>query len=119
MLIQLNVSSSKVSPHQAMLHIVAFRWQLDSLFCSVQKKIYTYCVVTQVHFKPKKCHPREVHKAQPVVFYRIFIPCAILSTESSKQRLTFLYFQNVWCLFFLLVASSVYPASRGPLIFLP
>ena len=26
----------------------------------------------------------------PVVFYRIFIPCAILSTESSKQRLTFL-----------------------------
>ena len=26
----------------------------------------------------------------PVVFYRIFVPCAILSTESSKQRLTFL-----------------------------
>ena len=26
----------------------------------------------------------------PVVFYGIFIPCAILSTESSKQRLTFL-----------------------------
>ena len=26
----------------------------------------------------------------PVAFYRIFIPCAILSTESSKQRLTFL-----------------------------
>ena len=26
----------------------------------------------------------------PVVFYRSFIPCAILSTESSKQRLTFL-----------------------------
>ena len=26
----------------------------------------------------------------PVVFYRIFIPCAILSTESSKQKLTFL-----------------------------
>ena len=26
----------------------------------------------------------------PVVFYRIFIPCAILSAESSKQRLTFL-----------------------------
>ena len=23
----------------------------------------------------------------PVVFYRIFVPCAILSTESSKQRL--------------------------------
>ena len=64
MLIQLNFSSSKVSPHQAMLHIVTLRWQLDSLFCSVQKKIYTYCVVTQVHFKPKKCHPREVPKAQ-------------------------------------------------------
>ena len=54
MLIQLNFSSSKVSPHQAMLHIVAFRWQHDSLLCSVQKKIYIYCVVTQVHFKPKK-----------------------------------------------------------------
>ena len=26
----------------------------------------------------------------PVAFYRIFIPCAILFTESSKQRLTFL-----------------------------
>ena len=26
----------------------------------------------------------------PVVFYRIFIPCALLSTESGKQRLTFL-----------------------------
>ena len=26
----------------------------------------------------------------PVVLYRIFMPCAILSTESSKQRLTFL-----------------------------
>ena len=26
----------------------------------------------------------------PVVFYRIIIPCTILSTESSKQRLTFL-----------------------------
>ena len=26
----------------------------------------------------------------PVVFYRIFILCAILSTVSSKQRLTFL-----------------------------
>ena len=67
MLIQLNFSSSKVSPHQAMLHIVAFRWQHDSLLCSVQKNkkyIYIYCVVTQVHFKPKKCHPREVHKAQ-------------------------------------------------------
>ena len=64
MLIQLNFSSSKVSPHQTMLHIVAFRWQHDSLFCSVQKKIYTYCVVTQVHFKLKECHPREVLKAQ-------------------------------------------------------
>ena len=27
----------------------------------------------------------------PVFFYRIFIPCAILSTKSSKQRLTFLF----------------------------
>ena len=26
----------------------------------------------------------------PVVFYRIFIPCAIISTEAGKQRLTFL-----------------------------
>ena len=26
----------------------------------------------------------------PVGFYRIFIPCAILSTEAGKQRLTFL-----------------------------
>ena len=26
----------------------------------------------------------------PVVFYRIFIPCAILFMESSKQRLAFL-----------------------------
>ena len=26
----------------------------------------------------------------PVVFYRIFIPCAILSTEAGKQRLTLL-----------------------------
>ena len=25
----------------------------------------------------------------PVGFYRIFIPCAILSTEAGKQRLTF------------------------------
>ena len=48
MLIQLNFSSSKVSPHQAMLHIVAFRWQHDSLLCSVQKKkiyIYIYIVL--------------------------------------------------------------------------
>ena len=27
----------------------------------------------------------------PVVFNRIFIPCAILSAESSEQRLTFLF----------------------------
>ena len=59
MLIQLNFSSSKVSPHQAMLHIVTLRWQFDSLLCSVQKK-YIYCVL----FKPKEWHPREVLKAQ-------------------------------------------------------
>ena len=63
MLIQLNFSSSKVSPHQAMLHIVTLQWQFDSLLCSVQKK-YIYCVVTQVLFKPKECHPLEVLKAQ-------------------------------------------------------
>ena len=63
MLIQLNFSRSKVSPHQAMLHIVAFRLQFDSLLCSVQKK-YIYCVVTQFQFKPRECHPREVLKAQ-------------------------------------------------------
>ena len=32
--------------------------------------------------------PKELEP--PVVFYRIFTPCAILSTESSKERLTFL-----------------------------
>ena len=32
----------------------------------------------------------------PVVFYRIFIPCAILSTKSSKQRLTFLLDRQVF-----------------------
>ena len=63
MLIQLNFSSSKVSPHQAMFHIVTLRWQFDSLLCSVQKK-YIYCVVTQVLFKPKEWHPREVLIAQ-------------------------------------------------------
>ena len=31
----------------------------------------------------------KVYFRTPVVFYRIFIPCAILFTESSKQRLTF------------------------------
>ena len=63
MLIQLNFSSSKVSPHHAMLHIVTLRWQFDSLLCSVQKK-YIYCVVTQFLFKPKECHSREVLKVQ-------------------------------------------------------
>ena len=44
-------------------YIVTLRWQFDSLLCSVQKK-YIYCVVTQVLFKPKEWHPREVLKAQ-------------------------------------------------------
>ena len=32
----------------------------------------------------------------PVVFYRIFIPCAILSTEVGKQRLTFLLHRQLF-----------------------
>ena len=67
MVIQLNFSLRKVRPYQAMLHIVPFRWQLDSLLCSEQKK-YIYCVVTQVHFKLNECHPGEVLKAQDECF---------------------------------------------------
>ena len=35
--------------------------------------------------------PKELEfTLEPPVFYRIFIPCAILSTEAGKQRWTFL-----------------------------
>ena len=54
MLFQLNFSIRKVSPHQAVLHIVAFRWQLDSLLCSVHEKKYNY-------YKPKEWYQRGTY----------------------------------------------------------
>ena len=51
----------------------------------------------------------------PVVFYRIFIPCAILSTESGKQRLTFLLDRQFFASlrFDLAFANLLFPSFYG------
>ena len=48
-----------------------------------------HSLVTRLEFTQE---PKELGFTlePPVVFYRIFIPFAIFSTESSRQRLTFL-----------------------------
>ena len=56
----------------------------------------------------------------PVVFYRIFIPCAILSTESSKQRLTFLLDRQFFAsTLFSCFARKISTISHSPNLLFP
>ena len=60
----------------------------------------------------------------PVVFYKIFIPCAILSTESSKQRLTFLldwqFFVSLRLdLIFMFCPKKISTIPHSPNLFFP
>ena len=53
---------------------------------SSSKFPFVRCVCASLFLKKPKSEGLE----PPVAFYRIFIPGTILSTDSSKQRLTFL-----------------------------
>ena len=60
----------------------------------------------------------------PVVFYRIFIPCAILSTVAGKQRLTFLldgqFFASLrFDLIFMICPKKISTISHSPNLLFP
>ena len=60
----------------------------------------------------------------PVVFYRIFIPCAILSTKASKQRLTFLLDRQFFAslrfhLIFMICPKKISTISHSPNLLFP
>ena len=60
----------------------------------------------------------------PVVFYRIFIPCVILSTEAGKQRLTFLLDRQFFAslrldLIFMICPKKISTISHSPNLLFP